>query len=543
VSLPVATDIGRFAFYNTGDTALEIILPKAAPVVSGDTWFGDTTYTKTVTIKTPAGRTGYNNAWEADFKKTFGGNATITLYYAVDTDAALTGITLSGPSQTTYIVREPFIVAGLTVTAAYNDGASETVTAYTLSWNNNPLAEGDTAITAAEGEQTVTVTYQGQSAVFIITVEPFSGTGVVVNSTNLTGLETRLATAPGGSAESPVKVRAALPLSSANWAAILQALGNAGKYVELDLSACAKGEAGGALDPDGTFSPHRPAATGEPYIVSLSLPDTAAGIAHSDWESTAFGHFSSLKTISGDHIVTIGDYAFVNCIALETMSLPEATDIGGFAFYGCSALETVSLPEATDIGSFAFSNCTSLETVSLPAATTIGDHAFQDCSALETVSLPSTLTTIGSNPFPRCTNLSTIIVAAANPNYKSEGGMLLNKAGTTLIAYPSASGNVSLQNVTTIGDNAFFGCTALETVSLPEATDIGGSAFFLCFALKTVSLPVATDIGDNAFSYCSALETVSLPVATDIGGSAFALYRLGDGKPSGGNGHWRIRLP
>ena len=173
------------------------------------------------------------------------------------------------------------------------------------------------------------------------------------------------------------------------------------------------------------------------------------------------------------------------------------------------------------IGDSAFSDCHALTTVSLPAATSIGDSAFAYCYALTTVSLPATLITISGNPFRGCRNLAAITVAPGNPNYSAQDGMLLNKAGITLIAYPGATGAVTLNTATSIGDQAFSNCDTLTTVSLPAATSIGTGAFGGCAALPTVSLPAATDIGDYTFAG-SALPTVSLPAATDIGSHTFA---------------------
>jgi hypothetical protein len=48
----------------------------------GSSTSSDDTYSKTVTIRTPPGRTGYNSSWQSDFKsKPFGNNVTVTLIF------------------------------------------------------------------------------------------------------------------------------------------------------------------------------------------------------------------------------------------------------------------------------------------------------------------------------------------------------------------------------------------------------------------------------------------------------------------------------
>jgi hypothetical protein len=137
------------------------------------------------------------------------------------------------------------------------------------------------------------------------------------------------------------------------------------------------------------------------------------------------------------------------------------------------------------------------------------------------VNLPASLLSIGGNPFVNCTSLTAITVNAANPSYKAGDGQLLTKDGTTLIGYPSASGALTLNGVTSIGAYAFTGCTALASVDLPAAASIGAYAFDDCTALTTVDLPAAASIGDNAFWSCIALTSVDLPAAVSIGTDAF----------------------
>ena len=71
-------------------------------------------------------------------------------------------------------------------------------------------------------------------------------------------------------------------------------------------------------------------------------------------------------------------------------------------------------------------------------------------------------------------------------------------------------------NLTHIADDAFNGCTKLNTVKLPKALkSIGRCAFANCRALKTFALhDNITSIGDSAFANCRVLPNLSLPAAT-----------------------------
>ncbi len=71
--------------------------------------------------------------------------------------------------------------------------------------------------------------------------------------------------------------------------------------------------------------------------------------------------------------------------------------------------------------------------------------------------------------------------------------------------------SVNLPNtITSIGDNAFDYCIGLSSINLSESiTTIGENAFWGCINLIKISLPkTLTSIGDNAFTYCITLDTV-----------------------------------
>jgi uncharacterized repeat protein (TIGR02543 family) len=109
-------------------------------------------------------------------------NAVTTLLFKDFTPSAevvtLTDITVTGPTKTDYTEGEPFDPAGLVVTAHYSNGTDETVTDYTLTWDGTDLA--DTAITAAAGDKTVTVSYEGKTAEFKIAVSAVTLTDITV---------------------------------------------------------------------------------------------------------------------------------------------------------------------------------------------------------------------------------------------------------------------------------------------------------------------------------------------------------------------------
>jgi len=79
-------------------------------------------------------------------------------------------------------------------------------------------------------------------------------------------------------------------------------------------------------------------------------------------------------------------------------------------------------------------------------------------------------------------------------------------------------------SVTSIGDNAFAGCSNLDSVNIPNSVQtIGGSAFIGCSSLKFVKIGNSvTSIGERAFNKCCNLTSIIIPNnVTSIGNNAF----------------------
>jgi len=170
------------------------------------------------------------------------------------------------------------------------------------------------------------------------------------------------------------------------------------------------------------------------------------------------------------------------------------------------------------------------------------------------VSISTGLETINEHAFINCTSLKSFDVEVGNDNFKSDGGVLFDHDGKTLIIYPAGKGysytvpddvesiaSYAFENCTNltsvtipstvkeIGSYAFYHCTNLQflyistdATSTTDNTAIGEYAFYRCTGLTNVTLGPNAVIGASAFSDCSSLKNVNiLPGVTTIGESAF----------------------
>lgn len=234
----------------------------------------------------------------------------------------------------------------------------------------------------------------------------------------------------------------------------------------------------------------------------------------------------------------IWDYEFCGCSSLTEITIPETvTSIGSGAFRS-TGLTSVVIPNGVvSLGSDAFSNCKNLNSVTLPATLTeVPDSLFSDCSSLTNVTMPNGITAIGSRAFNYCTGLSKINLPDSVTEIKSSAFSMTKSL--TSVQFPaglqtigdnafnnSAITSVTLQNVTSIGKNAFSSCSSLEKVVLPEntLTTIGEEAFSYCNKLASIQLPDSiTTIGASAFYYAGSLKNINIPAGlTEIATRTF----------------------
>lgn len=314
-------------------------------------------------------------------------------------------------------------------------------------------------------------------------------------------------------------------------------------------------------------------------LPAVVLPDSVKTLGYS-----TFNRCESMKTITfGTGVESIDGMCFNFCRSLEEFIVPAGNAaytthegvlynkaMTRLAIYpqGKPAVSYTIPSTVTEIAAYGIYTVPALEELILPEGMkTLEELAIADNDALKEITLPASVESIHFRTFECDYGLTAIHVAADNPNFKDTDGVLLNKAGDTLINYPggrTADIYRVPDGVTTIAKRAFFACKAirdldanqvkkieseafynskdLERVDLGDSVElidsaafqncsgmafltgtgalqqVGANAFYSCSALTYVFLPAATLLGEAAFNYCSAVTRVVL------GGSIQTIY-------------------
>ena len=278
----------------------------------------------------------------------------------------------------------------------------------------------------------------------------------------------------------------------------------------------------GWYDENGDKITEIPSDTIEDITVTAGWKTTADTVATAITAlSGEYTHYIIVSgAITSDTISAITTALKNNSKAMVNLDLSETTglnELPSYAFQECSSLKSVTIPNSViSIGEWAFSYCSSLTSMTIPdSVTSIGYAVSSICSNLTSVTIPDSVISIGYAAFCICSNLTNFDVSINNANFSSseDGKILYNKDKTTLITYPSATGNITiLTGVTEIGDYAFESCNDLTSVTIPDSvTFIGDSAFSSCSSLESVTIPDSvTKIGSFAFGSCSNLTSVTI---------------------------------
>ncbi|MDD5183671.1 MAG: leucine-rich repeat protein [Paludibacter sp.] len=215
-------------------------------------------------------------------------------------------------------------------------------------------------------------------------------------------------------------------------------------------------------------------------------------------------------------LTSIGRMAFTFCSSLTSVSISASvTQIGLVAFVGCSATINVDQanPDYSSVEGVLFDKAmTTL--IQCPLSITgnydlpstvdsIAVYGFCFCDKLSSINIPSSVVSIGIYAFTSCSGI--INVAANNPNYTSQEGVLFNKSLKTLIQCPtSKSGSYIIPSlVDTLGENSFYNCSLMTAVTMPSSVSyISDLSFYNCSGLTSItvnSLPVSLGSTYNVF--------------------------------------------
>ncbi len=243
-------------------------------------------------------------------------------------------------------------------------------------------------------------------------------------------------------------------------------------------------------------------------------------------------NMSSLSTIT----------ALTNISGYTNIVIEPGFDAINSAFWGCTSLTSITIPSSvTRIGNQAFRDCTSLTSITIPSSvTSIANEVFRGCINLTSVIIPSGVTSLGSSIFSGCTNLMNIQTNSISKATDGTDGIYIIDsngeavltAGVGIVSVSGASRSLNSvvgsalttimipNNITSIGAQAFLGCSSLESATIPDGvTSIGYEAFRGCTSLTSITIPSdVTNVGYSIFIGCKnliSIQTNSISKATD----------------------------
>lgn len=272
-------------------------------------------------------------------------------------------------------------------------------------------------------------------------------------------------------------------------------------------------------------------------LTSVIIPNSVSSIGEESFSC------SSLTSVSlGNSIISIGEYAFYNCSKLASISLPNSvTTIESAAFCGCSQLTTITIPIAVTKMKSTFVNCDNLKEIVWNAKNCqdgsfmvgnniqniiFGDSVeiipasfFKDRTQLTTIKLPESIKKIGNSAFQGCTNLDSITIGKNVTEIGTDAFKSCSNLKTLTINSPQIAEKTYTQN-----DNLskLFGYQIKKVTLGNDVTSIGDWAFFDCALNSVVFGEKISSIGQHAFSSTSIGAIVLPNSVVSIGTSAFA---------------------
>ena len=244
------------------------------------------------------------------------------------------------------------------------------------------------------------------------------------------------------------------------------------------------------------------------------------------------GSIAIPEFLNGGIVTAIGTSAFANQTNLSEITIPSTiTSIGNNAFSGCTDLSTVNYnatsvsnlavnsnvfqnsghstsgfvvnigDNVTNIPAYLFANSRvkTINNIGTSSYSTIGASAFLNCNLMSIYNIPSTITSIGNNAFSGCTNLETVNYNATSVSNLTVSSNVFQNSGHSTNGFTLNIG----ANVTKIPAYLFANSRVktINNIGTSSYSTIGASAFLNCNLMVRYDIPSSvTTIGSGAFS-------------------------------------------
>ena len=232
----------------------------------------------------------------------------------------------------------------------------------------------------------------------------------------------------------------------------------------------------------------------------------------------------------GAKVTAIGRRAFYNCSTITEITIPNTVkEIGQQVFYKSTSLHTVYINSTYYDAENKFLNVGNIKKIVFGGAY-IPDGFCYDLTNLEEVVVLDGVTSIGLNAFYGCSNLSSIEIHKSVTNMDQPFGGC-DKLSAVYITDIGAWCEIETSlytfgtNPLVCGATLYLNGEEITELIIPEGvTKIGNYAFYGCDKLERIEIPnTVTSIGGYAFCNCTNLKSVILPDSiTTISGGIFS---------------------